>query len=133
MSQIRPAIASFSLGAPATFPLPDRLRLAQQHGFKGIELFYGDLTTYTGNQRFNGNLLKAAEHIRQICDELDLTIVTLQPFRFYEALVDCHEKESILATKLPLWRRLARILCAEMILVLSNYLNEDPTLGKEEW
>jgi 4-hydroxyphenylpyruvate dioxygenase len=124
----RSAIASLSLGRAWVHDLPGKLHQAAQYGFEGIEMFYEDLE-YFGHSRGIG-LLDAAIHIRELCNSLNLEIVCLQPFLFYEGLIDRVEHHRLVAEKLPLWFKLAHLLGTDIIQVPSNFLPPDPVTGE---
>lgn len=108
--------------------LPDKLTVASTYGFKGIELFYDDLECLA-RSHFDNDLMDAASYIHRKCKELDLSIVCLQPFSFYEGLVDRAEHERLITQKLPLWFKLAQALDTDLIQVPSNFLGPDPETG----
>lgn len=142
-----------SLGRPGIHDLAGKLEQAAQHGFEGIELFYDDLEHFarklsgtssssaSSNININSNsnstpprnaLLSAAYEIRKLCDSLNLSIVCLQPFSFYEGLLDRAQHDRLLHEKLPLWLEIARILGTNTIQVPSNFLPADQTTGDRD-
>ncbi|PYI08579.1 xylose isomerase-like protein [Aspergillus sclerotiicarbonarius CBS 121057] len=127
----RLGIASMSLGRPGIHSLPYKLRIAAQHGYTGIELFFDDLDHYA-RSHFSGNHISAAHSISTLCATLNLTIICLQPFSFYEGLLDRTQTDSLLTTKLPKWFTLARILGTDMIQVPSNFAPVDQTTGDRD-
>ena len=126
---LRPGIFSLSLGHANVHHLPHKLKLAQQHGFQGVELSYNDLAAYSNDDRFEDDVFTVARHISEMCDEFNLDIICLRSFEHYEALVDCNEKYADLNRKLLIWLRVSFILFAETILVPSNFLPD--TGGKK--
>ncbi|PWY73202.1 xylose isomerase-like protein [Aspergillus sclerotioniger CBS 115572] len=124
----RLSIASMSLGRPGIHPLPTKLHIASQHGYTGIELFFDDLDHYALTN-FNGDHISAAHAIHTLCTSLSLTIICLQPFAFYEGLLDRSQTSSLLTDKLPKWFTLARILHTDMIQVPSNFAPASETTG----
>lgn len=133
--QCGPAITTISLGQSSLFPIQEKLVQAARCGFKAIELFYDDLEALARKRCLNGEeprrpeLLWAAREIRLICDKLDLTILNLQPFRFFEGLVDRKARDSLLTETVPIWIDALNILGADTILVPSNFLPSDPKTG----
>ncbi|EEP75431.1 3-dehydroshikimate dehydratase [Uncinocarpus reesii 1704] len=129
----RPAISSLSLGRAWVHELPVKLEQAANQGFQGIEIFYEDLE-YLSRQLPGGltrnNLLQGARQVRRICRSLNLKVIALQPFWFYEGLLDRAEHDRLLAEKLTLWFELGRILKTDTILIPSNFLPPDPQTGK---
>lgn len=65
-----PAIATVCLSGT----LPEKLRAIADAGFKDVEIFESDLIAYHGSPA----------DIRKLCSDLDLRIVTVQPFRDFE-------------------------------------------------
>lgn len=127
------AVTSVSLGRARFHSIQEKLSQASRHGIHGIELFYEDLeqlaSSYPGGA-VSTNILLAAHQIRKLCDSLKLTAINLQPFMFYEGLVDRSEHDRIINEKLPLWFGVLRILGADTILIPSNFLSPDPVTGK---
>lgn len=115
-----------SLGRAWKHALFTKLGEASKAGFKGIEIFYEDLdylaSTYGDTNR--ENLLKAATDVRSWCTDFKLEVVCLQPFMFYEGLVDRAEHAKRIE-KIKLWFELVKILETDMILVPSNF-SSDP-------
>ncbi|RJE23834.1 3-dehydroshikimate dehydratase [Aspergillus sclerotialis] len=128
-SHLLPAIPNMSLGAPGVHSLPSKLHQASIHGFQGIELFIEDLNSLAETS-FSGNHLAAAHHVRNLCDKLNLTIICLQPFLFYEGLLDRTQHDHLLNTKLTHWFKISRILGTDLIQVPSNFLPADPETGE---
>lgn len=122
----RPAVLSVSLGRAWLHHLEGKLRQAAKHGFEGIEVFYEDLEHLA---RESGDstlpeaekLLQAASRVRELCDSLSLTVIGLQPFLFYEGLLD-REQHARLIEKIELWFRLARALGTDTIQIPANFL-----------
>lgn len=56
--------------------LRDKLEAAAAAGFQSVEIFENDLLTFDGTPA----------DVRQVCDDLDLTISIFQPFRDFEAM-----------------------------------------------
>ena len=115
-----------SLGKPGTHSLPHKLDQASSQGFQGIELFIDDLDSYAETE-FSGDRIAAAHAVRRRCSSLNLTIICLQPFTFYEGLLDRTQHTHLLEHKLPLWFRIAHALNTDLIQVPSNFLPPDPT------
>lgn len=126
-----------SLGwAKAGHKLEDKLRLAHKYGYKGIELFHDDLDDLAARrfERTTAPITKsdpacrsshaaqmaAAQHVRGLCAELDLTIICLQPFMGYEGLLD-PEAQRQRMDKLHRWIDLAHVLGTDIIQVPSSF------------
>ena len=103
----RPAIATMSLGAAGMHSLIAKLEFIATKGFQGVEIFWDDLIVHAAEQAgvapppspkrgshwdsasFPKDLvLSAATSISELCRELDLTIISLQPFRNYDGIMD---------------------------------------------
>ncbi|RHZ44497.1 sugar phosphate isomerase/epimerase family protein [Aspergillus thermomutatus] len=125
----RLGIGSMSLGRPGIHDLPTKLHQASRHGYQGIELFFDDLD-FLARSSFNGCLIAAAHEVRRLCDTLRLSIICLQPFLFYEGLLDRTQHEHLVTEKLPQWFLLARILNTDLIQIPSNFLPPDPATGE---
>ncbi|KAL1977874.1 hypothetical protein VTN31DRAFT_733 [Thermomyces dupontii] len=130
----KPAITTVSLGQAGLHDIQDKLREVARNGFEAIELFYDDLEAFARKQSGNANpsrddIQKAAREIRDLCQHLHLTVLNLQPFRFYEGLADRKERDRILDEVLPIWFDVVHILGADAILIPSNFLPPDPVTG----
>ena len=121
-----------SLGlAHAGHSLEHRLDVVQRHGYKGIELSYDDLfglakQRYAATDGFSlepsvEDQLVAAQEIHDMCGLRGLEIISLQPFRHYEGLVDRHEHNRRVE-ELRLWICLAHELGTDLILIPSSFL-----------
>ena len=124
-----PAIASASLGHPTVHPIEQRIKQAAARGFKLIEIVEDDLNVYA--QKLEGgvtdiNKIKAAEFVKGHCDRLGLKIFVLQPFWFYEGLLDRKEHD-VKIEKLRLWMKLAKILGVQLVQIPTNWLTEGTT------
>lgn len=121
-------ITSISLGrCYAGHAFDHKLDMAAKYGFQGIELFCEDL--YDIAEKLPGgqtpeNELEAARIIKGMCSERNLTIICLQPFWHYEALVDRAEHEKRIE-KLKFWFQLAHTLGTDLIQCPSNYLSAE--------
>jgi 4-hydroxyphenylpyruvate dioxygenase len=132
----QPAIASMSLGRAWVHGLENKLREAAKAGFRGIEIFYEDLE-YFAKEISNiasdatpsaTQLIQAATRIRSICSHHNLEIIGLQPFLFYEGLLD-REQQAKLIEKLHLWLDLADALGTDTVQIPSNFLPADQLTG----
>ncbi|KXJ87404.1 xylose isomerase-like TIM barrel [Microdochium bolleyi] len=121
-------ICSISLGrCYAGHSFDHKLDMAAQHGFRGIELFHEDLYDIAEKLPGGGtreNEIEAAKIIRRLCRDRNLTIICLQPFWHYEALVDRQEHAKRIE-KLKFWFLLAQTLGTDLIQVPSNYLSAE--------
>lgn len=129
--QCRSSIASMSLGRAAQHNLSHKLDMAMKYGFEGIELFYEDLETYSNtiyHDATPANLLRAADDIKQMCDDRRLEIICLQPFMHYEGLLD-RSRHAERLEELRLWCELSRILGTDLIGIPSTFLKTDRITG----
>ncbi|KAL4899572.1 hypothetical protein BDW74DRAFT_163429 [Aspergillus multicolor] len=121
-------IPTMSLSKPGLHTLDHKLRVAAAHGYTGIELFIDDLSHFA-ETRFNGSLIQAAQYTSSLAKQLNLAFICLQPFGFYEGLVDRNQTKYLVEEKLPLWFELARILETDLIQIPANFLSNDPETG----
>lgn len=87
------ALGTSCLGLHPSHSLDQKLYAAAEHGFKGVEIVYWDLERYSIAR--NISMIEGATLIRQLCRDLNLTILSLCPFENFEG------------TKSPLSERLA--------------------------
>lgn len=111
------AISTSSLGLHPSHTLDHKIHLAAQYGFQGIEIVYNDLKIYS--EVHNLPLTTAAEHIRELCEQNNLTILSLCPFENFEGSTSPLPDRIALATH---WIESARILRAGHLQVPAHYL-----------
>ncbi|CAG8395619.1 unnamed protein product [Penicillium salamii] len=126
----KPAILSLSLGRPGIHDFEYKMEQAAQAGFEGIELFFDDLQAVS--RKIAGlsddtkptvdQLLAAADRCRDKCASLGITILTLQPYLFYDGLRDRAEQQRRLYEDAPIWMRLCHRLGVTMVQVSANFL-----------
>ncbi|KAJ9626710.1 hypothetical protein H2204_009980 [Knufia peltigerae] len=124
-----PTLASVSLGNPEVHPITKRLSAAASHGFKCVEIVEADIINEAktlGHDDSAQGQIKGAESIRKICDDLGLKVVVLQPFWFYEGLLDRAE-HAVRIRKLELWLKMAAVLGTRLIQIPTNWLGEGTT------
>ncbi|KAI1123864.1 xylose isomerase-like protein [Nemania abortiva] len=97
----------------------------------GIEVFYEDLEYLARKLSATQNptaeqLLQAAEHVHYLCESVGIEIIGLQPFLFYEGLVD-RRKHGQLIEKMELWLQLAQKLGTDTIQIPVNFLPDQLT------
>lgn len=126
-----------SLGRAWVHPLEGKLRTASSAGFRGIELFYEDLEYFArampGYESNEGTppatqLVAAATKIRELCADLQLEIIGLQPFLFYEGLLDRKEHAARIE-KLHVWFDIVDALNVDTIQIPSNFLPASQLTG----
>ncbi|KAL4755673.1 sugar phosphate isomerase/epimerase family protein [Aspergillus foveolatus] len=116
----RPAISSMFLGRACAHDLPEKLQQAANQGFKGIELFYEVLETFAAQSSGGASrldILKGALRVCHLCTSLQLEIIALQPFWFYEGVLDEAEHNRLVYDKLRFWFVICHILHTDMILI----------------
>ncbi|RMZ00454.1 hypothetical protein D0862_06718 [Hortaea werneckii] len=127
-----PVITSMSLGRAWNHALEEKLKRASSAGFGGIELFYEDLEYFARSRsgaQSNDTLVSptelvaAAAEIRKLCLEQGLSIIGLQPFLFYEGLLDRKEHAARIE-KLHVWFDIVDALDVDTIQIPSNFLPE---------
>jgi len=127
----RPAISSLSLGLPSVHPLPGRIEQAARYGFD-LELFHDDIVEIAAHlpagPRAAQSQLQAAAIVRSLCDNCQVRIVCLQPFRHYEGLKD-RQKHAERAEEMKLWICLAKTLGTDLIGIPSTFLPETEASG----
>ncbi|KAI9372491.1 xylose isomerase-like protein [Aspergillus egyptiacus] len=122
-------IPTMSLSRPGLHHLPDKLHAAAASGFQGIELFIDDLI-HLASTHHNSSLTSAASQVAELCASLHLEVICLQPFGFYEGLLDRKQTHTLLTQKLPLWFDIAAILGTDLIQIPANFLSPDPRTGE---
>ncbi|KAF1825976.1 3-dehydroshikimate dehydratase [Dissoconium aciculare CBS 342.82] len=126
----QPAIASMSLGRACAHGMPAKLDEAARHGFD-IELFHEDLLSIA--ELLPGgptphNQIKAAEELRSMCDDRDISIMCLQPFMHYEGLRDRLRHDARIV-EMKLWIQLAQLLGTNLIAIPSSFLSVEEASG----
>jgi 4-hydroxyphenylpyruvate dioxygenase len=133
MAIFQPAIMSASLGRAWVHELDNKIRMAGQQGFKGIEIFYEDLE-YVAKKLSKcesptpEHLVEAARQIHEMCQVAGLQIIGLQPFLFYEGLLD-RQKHEELIDKIHVWFRIVKELKTATIQIPANFLPVDQLTG----
>ncbi|GAW14455.1 hypothetical protein ANO14919_038580 [Xylariales sp. No.14919] len=132
-AKYRPAIMSASLGRAWLHDFDTKVRIAANDGFEGIEVFYEDLEYVARKLSVSENptpeqLLQAAEHIGGVCRSVNLTVIGLQPFTFYEGLLD-RQKHDQLIEKIKLWFQIAKKVGTHTIQIPGNFLPAEQLTG----
>ncbi|KAH8738392.1 xylose isomerase-like protein [Ilyonectria robusta] len=133
MKSFRPAIMSASLGRAWLHSFEEKARQAAVHGFEGIEIFYEDLeylakSLHDTTEPSVDQILSAASHMRKLLDELNLEVIGLQPFLFYEGLLD-REQHARLIEKIKVWFKIAKLLGTNTIQIPANFLPAEQLTG----
>ncbi|KAI0552341.1 xylose isomerase-like protein [Xylaria curta] len=124
---------SASLGRSWLHDFDDKIKTAAKDGFKGIEVFYEDLEYLARKISSTENptaeqLLQAADHVCRLCESVGVEIIGLQPFLFYEGLID-REKHDQLIEKMKFWLQLVKKLGTQTIQIPGNFLPTDQLVG----
>ncbi|CAI4217654.1 unnamed protein product [Parascedosporium putredinis] len=128
-----PSILSASLGRAWLHDFDEKATQASKAGFEGIEIFYEDID-YLARKNNNtecpddGQILAAAQSMRDLLDRLQLTVLGLQPFLFYEGLRD-RDEHARLIEKIKLWFKIAKTLRTDTIQIPANFLPEEKLTG----
>lgn len=125
----QPAIASPSLGHQTIHPITARLQAAAAHGFKLIELVEDDLTFYARDHlggATESSTIQAATEVKTLCDKLGIKPCVLQPFWFYEGLLD-REEHAARISKLRLWMKLVKVLDIQLVQIPTNWMQQGTT------
>merc|ERR1711939_1041306 len=89
---MRPALPTMSVGhSAAGHKIEDKLRAIASAGFVGVEIFWACLEELA--ERSSGaaraeKLHHAAKTTRELCDELSLEVIALQPVMDYDGIID---------------------------------------------
>ncbi|KAL1887376.1 hypothetical protein Sste5346_010256 [Sporothrix stenoceras] len=137
----KPAIMSASLGRAAQHDFDYKVEQASKAGFKAIEIFFEDLekvgrdlVAKNGGDASNTaeltteQLLAAASHCYDTCQRNGLEVLDLQPFLFYEGLLD-RAQHARLIEKMKVWLQLAKRLHTTTIQIPANFLPADQLTG----
>lgn len=113
-----------------------KLVCAAKNGFAGIEIFYEDLEYLAREQRGSSGdsapsqeqLLAAARLLRGMCQENGLEVIALQPFLFYEGLVD-REEHAKMIEKMHIWFKIAKTLVTDIIQIPTQFRRDRGVTG----
>jgi 4-hydroxyphenylpyruvate dioxygenase len=117
-----------------------KLACAAQNGILGIEIFYEDLECLAREQQQGGSsakdcsepseeqLLSASRLIHEMCRENEVEIICLQPFLFYEGLVDRAEHAQMIE-KMHLWFKIAKTLGTDVIQIPTQFRHDEGVTG----
>ncbi|KAK9787706.1 putative Xylose isomerase-like TIM barrel domain-containing protein [Seiridium cardinale] len=128
----RPAIMSASLGRAWIHDFDNKVIQAAREGFQGIEIFYEDLehVAKKGSDAIpkTEHILEAAEHVYRTCSSVNIEIIGLQPFLFYDGLLDRKRHEQLIE-KIKLWFLIVKKLHTNTIQIPANFLPADQLTG----
>lgn len=133
MATYQPAILSASLGRAWHHNLHHKLNQAAADGFKGVEIFYEDLE-YDARRMFQTEnpspeqLIDTAAEISKTCQSAGLEVISLQPFLFYDGLLDRAEHER-LVQRIHVWFGMAKELRTTTIQIPANFLPAEKLTG----
>jgi sugar phosphate isomerase/epimerase len=123
-AQIKPGIATISLGWHSSHTLEQKLKSASENGFEGVEMVYSDLQKYAEGR--NISMLEAASQVKDLCAKLKLGIICLCAFTEFEGSPKPLEDR---LKKAKEWISIARTLGTDMIQIPSN---ENPNCSGDE-
>ncbi|RVX75784.1 hypothetical protein B0A52_00140 [Exophiala mesophila] len=123
--RVRIAIATNALGkAVSGHTIETKLEAVKRHGFDGIELAFEDLESHTALDKYGGlsgredRLRAAAADIKSRASALSLEIIALNPFGFYDGLIEPADIEERLQ-EAELWLQLCQIVEAPILQICS--------------
>ncbi|KAH7329721.1 xylose isomerase-like protein [Stachybotrys elegans] len=133
----QPAIMSASLGRAWLHDFDYKMEQTSKAGFKGVEIFFEDLEHVA--KKLSGiaddtvtptpdQLLNAASHCYDVCHRLNLEIIGLQPFLFYDGLKD-RSQHAKLIEKMKVWLQIVKRLHTTVIQIPANFLPADQLTG----
>jgi 4-hydroxyphenylpyruvate dioxygenase len=133
MATFQPAILSASLGRASLHNFDTKVKEAGKQGFEGIEIFYEDLEYVakklsSHESPTSEDLCQAARQVHEECQVAGLQIIGLQPFLFYEGLLD-RQKHNELIEKIHVWFRIVKELKTATIQIPANFLPTDQLTG----
>jgi 4-hydroxyphenylpyruvate dioxygenase len=130
ISGLRPSIATVTLGrAAAGHDIFHKLEQASKNGFRGIEIFYEcleDIADQLSHGTPDEKRLEAARQVRKACDENNLSVIVLQPFMYYDGLID-RKAHAKMIKKLKLFFQIAHILGTDLMQMPTNFLETGTT------
>lgn len=120
---------SASLGRAWLHDFDLKVEEASRSGFKGIEIFYEDLEYVArkisgSEQPKQDAILEAATYCYKTCQKNGLVIIGLQPFLFYEGLIDRKQHDRLIE-KMKLWLRIVKRLHTDTIQIPANFLSAE--------
>lgn len=133
------ATATISLGKPGLHSISTILKAAASAELKGIEICSPNILQHAStvsqlpqdSEPSDDQVISAAEDIKRQCDELNLTIIVLQPFAGYEGLIDVAEHERKIS-RFKLWLDTCAALDCDIIQIPSTSRPGDLTTGDVE-
>ncbi|BFZ62679.1 hypothetical protein YB2330_003786 [Saitoella coloradoensis] len=127
LSGVKLAYATPSLGMHENHTLPLKVKAASKYGYAGVEMGFDDLCSYakqTYGDEFKGEddtptLVKTAEKVYELCQELKLEVICLQPFSDFEGITDPTERTAKFQTAKN-WMAIMRALHTPMLQIGST-------------
>lgn len=125
LSQIKLSYATPSLGMHPSHTLPLKLSAIATAGFQGCELGFDDLLSFAKQFLRHPDLTPdeyedicvAAAEIKNLCSELKLEILVLQPFSNFEGYNQGSEKRKAAFDKAKGWMKIMDALGCNMLQV----------------
>jgi 4-hydroxyphenylpyruvate dioxygenase len=125
----KPSVATMSLGRAGSHNLEKKLQISADEGFRGIELYWDDfhsLTLETRGEASNEAYINTARHVADICNDLGLEIISLQPFRNFEGTLDPVKRNEAIE-EFKIWLDVAQHLQTDTIGVPSTIVADGHT------
>ncbi|RMZ84105.1 hypothetical protein DV738_g514, partial [Chaetothyriales sp. CBS 135597] len=140
-----PAIATQSVGRAAHHKLEEKLLLCSQYGFKAVEIFFEDLegvarslpesyqvqpegSSFADSSHWQEQLIAAASYTHDLCGQVQLHVLCLQPFMNYEGLRD-RTRHQARIREIHFWILIAKQLHTDLIQVPSSLLSASECTG----
>ena len=126
LSTIPTCYATVSVGTPED-DLPQKLEAIAAAGFKGIELGFPDLLSFTSKhhkkdvqpQDFDA-ICTAGLQVKSLCDKLGLRVVMLQPFANFEGWKPQSEERKDAFRRAKGWVRIMEAVGTDMLQVSAD-------------
>ncbi|CAG9990360.1 unnamed protein product [Clonostachys byssicola] len=120
------AVASVSLGTHPSHTLECKIEALNKFGFDGIELVWSDLAQHAASRR--QNMTESAKQIRDYADLHQITILSLNPFKFFEGNLGSGLDERL--RQVREWCYIATVLNTQILQMPSQFLAD--STGDEE-
>lgn len=113
------AVATVSLGKHPSHTIERKFKAARQNGFEGVEVVWADLESHA---RLNSQSTKvSAQQIKECAAENGLTILTLNPLKWFEGNLNTPFDERLAQAKE--WIELASLMGTSIIQMPSQFLS----------
>ncbi|KAJ7483331.1 xylose isomerase-like protein [Mycena latifolia] len=126
-----------SVGRAWVHELDVKIVEAGKAGYQGVEIFWEDLVyaakkfSPDSDEKDEAAMLRAAQYVRDLCDQNGLDILVLQPFMNYDGLLEQSQHDELIV-KLELWFKVVKVLGTDMIQTPARCMNSEGTTGDIE-